>query len=165
MCAMVKSRYIGDGKPPTFNRNPYNGYINPYYWVDDHPLLYGKQWEFRPWHMCIVYIFKLLQSFIVHEFSNLKTGLANFLLPRPTPFQPPTFLAQLEGSSQLMTMVIVGTSPKDWGGAPLAKWLITWLKSMGVRCLITRKNLSWYPILPTPNTAPFPPSQTTTPTT
>ena len=27
-----------------------NGYINPYYWVDDHPLLYGKQWEFRPWH-------------------------------------------------------------------------------------------------------------------
>ena len=41
MCAMVKSRYIGDGHP-TFNRNPYNGYINPYYWVDDHPLLYGN---------------------------------------------------------------------------------------------------------------------------
>ena len=39
---MVKSRYIGDGHP-TFNSNPYNGYryINPYYWVDDHPLLYG----------------------------------------------------------------------------------------------------------------------------
>ena len=29
ICAMVKSRYIGDGHP-TFNRNPYNGYINPY---------------------------------------------------------------------------------------------------------------------------------------
>ena len=38
---MVKSRYIGDGHP-TFNRNPYNGYINPYYWVDDHPLWYGN---------------------------------------------------------------------------------------------------------------------------
>ena len=38
---MVKSRYIGDGHP-TFNRNPYNGYINPYYWVDGHPLLYGN---------------------------------------------------------------------------------------------------------------------------
>ena len=38
---MVKSRYIGDGHP-TFNRNPYNGYINPYYWADDHPLLYGS---------------------------------------------------------------------------------------------------------------------------
>ena len=22
--------------------NPYNGYINPYYWVDNHPLLYGN---------------------------------------------------------------------------------------------------------------------------
>ena len=22
--------------------NPYIGYINPYYWVDDHPLLYGS---------------------------------------------------------------------------------------------------------------------------
>ena len=40
-CAMVKSRYIGDGHP-TFNRNPYDGYINPYCWVDDHPLLYGN---------------------------------------------------------------------------------------------------------------------------
>ncbi len=30
-----QSRFSGDGKPPTFNRNPYNGYINPYYWVDD----------------------------------------------------------------------------------------------------------------------------------
>ena len=39
---MVKSRgHIGDGHP-TFNRNSYNGYINPYYWVDDHPLLYGN---------------------------------------------------------------------------------------------------------------------------
>ncbi len=33
MCDMVKSRYIGDGHP-TFKRNSYNGYINPYYWVD-----------------------------------------------------------------------------------------------------------------------------------
>ena len=46
ICAMVKSRVLlgmGDiGRPPTFNRNPYNGYIHPYYWVDDHPLLYGN---------------------------------------------------------------------------------------------------------------------------
>ena len=27
---------------PPFNGNPYNGCINPYYWVDDHPLLYGN---------------------------------------------------------------------------------------------------------------------------
>ena len=30
------------GDLPPFNRNPYSGYINPYYWVDDHPLLYGN---------------------------------------------------------------------------------------------------------------------------
>ncbi len=46
-CAMVKSRYIWDGHP-TFNRNPYNGYINPYYWVDDHPLLYGNNGSLDP---------------------------------------------------------------------------------------------------------------------
>ena len=44
---MVKSGYIGDGHP-TFNRNPYTGYINPYYWVDDHPLLYGIMGVDRP---------------------------------------------------------------------------------------------------------------------
>ena len=42
ICAMVKSRCIGEKAHPTFNMNPYNGYINPYYWVDDHPLLYGN---------------------------------------------------------------------------------------------------------------------------
>ena len=46
-CAMVKSRYIGDGHP-TFKRTPYNGYIKPYYWVDDHPLLYGNNGSLDP---------------------------------------------------------------------------------------------------------------------
>ena len=41
LCHGQKSRFFGDGHP-TFNRNPYSGYINPYYWVDDHPLLYGN---------------------------------------------------------------------------------------------------------------------------
>ena len=48
-CAMVKSCvFIGDGRAPPFNRNPYNGYINPYYWVDDHPLLYGNNGSLDP---------------------------------------------------------------------------------------------------------------------
>ncbi len=42
-----KVTIIGDGHP-TFNRNPYNGYINPYYWVDDHPLLYGNNGSLDP---------------------------------------------------------------------------------------------------------------------
>ena len=32
---------------PNFG-NPYNGYINPYYWVDDHPLLYGNNGSLDP---------------------------------------------------------------------------------------------------------------------
>ena len=28
--------------------NPYNGYVNPYYWVDDHPLLYGNNGSLDP---------------------------------------------------------------------------------------------------------------------
>ena len=58
MCAMVKSRYIGDGHP-TFNRNPYNGYINPNYWVDDHPLLYGNNGGLDP-GTCEMYSLSLL---------------------------------------------------------------------------------------------------------
>ena len=42
------SRFFGDGKNPTFNRNPYDAYINPYYWVDDHPLLYGNKGSLDP---------------------------------------------------------------------------------------------------------------------
>ena len=38
----INSLVLGDGKPPTLNDgNPYNGYINPYYWVD----------EFIPYYM------------------------------------------------------------------------------------------------------------------
>ena len=33
---------------PPFNWNPYNGYIYPYYWVDDHPLLYGNNGSLDP---------------------------------------------------------------------------------------------------------------------
>ena len=41
------SRFIGDGHT-TFHRNPYDEYINPYYWVDDHPLLYGNNGSLDP---------------------------------------------------------------------------------------------------------------------
>ena len=43
------SRFIGDGKPPTFDDgNPYNGYINPYYWVDEVIPLYGNNGSLDP---------------------------------------------------------------------------------------------------------------------
>ena len=62
---MVKSRYIGDGHP-IFNRNPYNGYINPYYWVDDHPLLYGNNGSLDPGHVCFNLMLKAK-----HQISSL----------------------------------------------------------------------------------------------
>ena len=48
ICAMVKIRVFFGMVIPPFNRNPYNGYINPYYWVDDHPLLYGNNGSLDP---------------------------------------------------------------------------------------------------------------------
>ena len=48
VCHGQKSRFFGDGKIPPLIGNPYNGYINPYYWVDDHPLLYGNNGSLDP---------------------------------------------------------------------------------------------------------------------
>ena len=48
LCHGQKSRFLGDGRPPSFNRNPYNGYIYLYYWVDDHPLVYGNNGSLDP---------------------------------------------------------------------------------------------------------------------
>ena len=64
ICAMVKSRvFLGMGDIPPFNRNPYNGYINPYYWVDDHPLLYGNNGSLDPGtYIYRVFIYMLLKN-------------------------------------------------------------------------------------------------------
>ena len=42
-----KVAILGMVIPPLIG-NPYNGYINPYYWVDDHPLLYGNNVSLDP---------------------------------------------------------------------------------------------------------------------
>ncbi len=39
---------LGMGDIPPLIGNPYNGYINPYYWVDDYPLLYGNNGSLDP---------------------------------------------------------------------------------------------------------------------
>ena len=37
ICAMVKSRYIGDRLiPPLMTESLFHGYINPYYWIDEY---------------------------------------------------------------------------------------------------------------------------------
>ncbi len=46
--------------PPSIG-NLYNGYINPYYWVDDHPLLYGNNGSLDPGtYICIIVYYRLL---------------------------------------------------------------------------------------------------------
>ena len=47
MCPALRANHLCHGHP-ILNRNPYNGYINPYYWVDDHPLLYGNNGSLDP---------------------------------------------------------------------------------------------------------------------
>ena len=42
ICARVDQLVVLGMVIPPWIGNPYDGYINPYYWVDDHPLLYGN---------------------------------------------------------------------------------------------------------------------------
>ena len=46
---------------PPFNRIPYNVYINPYYWVDDHPLLYGNNGSLDPGTYELIQIIETLK--------------------------------------------------------------------------------------------------------
>ena len=48
MCQGRSTPYIGDKLIPPLIGNPYNGYISPYYWVDDHPLLHGNNGSLDP---------------------------------------------------------------------------------------------------------------------
>ena len=70
--------------PPLIG-NPYNEDINPYYWVDDHPLLYGNigSWSTRSHMWCFKFDKYLammrLSCFMIYHLMNW--------LPQPT--QPP----------------------------------------------------------------------------
>ena len=99
---MVKSRYIGDGHP-TFNRNPYNGYINPYYWVDDHPLLYGNNGSLDPGTYGKCKMYPLGKIFIRKNISNLSIWRHFFyILNSPTERKnSPASLIDLPGQSSI----------------------------------------------------------------
>ena len=49
ICARVDQLLVlGMGDLQPLIGNPCNGYVNPYYWVDDHPLLYGNNVSLDP---------------------------------------------------------------------------------------------------------------------
>ena len=54
---------LGMAIPPLIG-NPYNGYINPYYWVDDHPLLYGNNGSLDP---STFVVFKCVGCFVTQH--------------------------------------------------------------------------------------------------
>ena len=54
MCHGQKSRFFGDGHTTFYNKSLFHGYINPYYWVDDHPLLYKNNGSLDPGTYVIV---------------------------------------------------------------------------------------------------------------
>ena len=85
---MVKSRYIGDGHP-TFSRNPYNGYINPYYWVD----------EFIPYYMEIMGVDRPDRTY-VQSFLNVPQVGEGVVLNMMLEMMVEAFLLHLFGFEQ-----------------------------------------------------------------
>ena len=52
--------------------NPYNGFVNPYYWVDDHPLLYGNIGSLDP----STYESEILSLLTIYgKFSGIMDGM------------------------------------------------------------------------------------------
>ncbi len=68
---------------PTFYSNPYNEYRNPYYWVDDHPLLYGNNGSLDPSTCPNVQCLHAISPFLTHWRGPLcflsLTSIANVL--------------------------------------------------------------------------------------
>ncbi len=62
---------LGMAIPPLIG-NPYNGYINPYYWVDDHPLLYGNNGSLDP-STCQYPLWPLF-PFLLHSYQQGQTA-------------------------------------------------------------------------------------------
>ena len=60
-----KVAILGMGNLQPLIGNPYNGYINPYYWVDDHPLLYGNNGSLDA------------STHVFDEFGRARAGILN----------------------------------------------------------------------------------------
>lgn len=90
MCQGRLTPYIGDSHPTLSDRDP--GYINPYYWVHDHPLSYRNNGSLDPsthvyfmvvsWEIFYIENIEPLRSFIAICYSNsFKMQVSIFSLP------------------------------------------------------------------------------------
>ena len=68
--------------------NPYNGYINPYYWVDDHPLLCGNNGSLDPIAQNYRKLGCFFLGFPVFAGQNRVTSPLRCCSSRWTPFVP-----------------------------------------------------------------------------
>ena len=87
--------------------NPYNGYINPYYWVDDHPLLYGNNGSLDPG----TYKFACIHSWLfLPILSGIKTsapGKLRFPQPQATTHKHPAGLWPSPDEEELELMELM----------------------------------------------------------
>ena len=85
MCHGQKKRYIGDGRPPTFNRNPYNGLMTiPYYMeIQSNGSLEPGTYITGYWQLVIAYVpeatggFDHTENFTTGRIHPSKTSLSN----------------------------------------------------------------------------------------
>ena len=90
--------------------NPYNGYINPYYWVDDHPLLYGNNGSLDPGTYSFMKssisgwqsVTKHSKFYRINEVSSQHTDLHS--LKRTEKFSQPPLLRGYVSSRERITL-------------------------------------------------------------
>ena len=89
MCHGQKSRFVGNKLiPPLIGILIINWYIKPYYWVDDHPLLYGNNGSLDPIaHISSIEVSGSWQVGLLSVTSD-ETALKN-MFKKNTSFQDP----------------------------------------------------------------------------
>ena len=111
MCALIKTLYMGYGHP-SYIGNHYNGYIKPYWWVYDHPLL----WEDKP---CLHHgTFGTSCSFPVyftHPWDNVTWGSVTNLVEnqqkKHVGFKGMSIIAEKASTNQHLSIDIPLTKP------------------------------------------------------
>ncbi len=123
---------LGMAIPPIIG-NPYNGYINPYYWVDDHPLLYRNNRILDPsTYEPPMFFISTLRIFSLWESCHLLSLQVNFGWHGISYF----------GGSSIVCLALLPQSLRaSWLNFDLTQILHSWLKPR-----TTRSETNEYPL-------------------